>query len=74
MYEEFYGFNEAPFNVTPDTKFFFPSKKHEEALAALRYTVQYRKGFAAITGNTGTGKTTVCRMLLKNSTAMSRAP
>lgn len=64
MYEEFLGFDRAPFNNTPDTSFYFPSERHNEALAQLMYTVEARKGFAVITGEIGAGKTTLCRSLL----------
>ena len=64
MYEKFYGFKENPFSITPDPKFFFPSQKHTEALDSLIYTVMERRGFAVITGEIGSGKTTICRTLL----------
>lgn len=64
MYEKFYGFTEKPFNVTPDSKFFFPSHKHLEALNSMYYAINERKGFVVITGEIGAGKTTVCRTLL----------
>lgn len=64
MYEKFYGFKEKPFNITPDPKFFFPSTKHTEALDSLIYAINERKGFVAITGEIGAGKTTICRTLL----------
>ena len=64
MYEKFYNFSEKPFNTTPDTKFFFPSPKHQEALNSLIYAVEERKGFVVITGEIGAGKTTVSRGLL----------
>ncbi len=64
MYEKFYNFSEKPFNVTPDTKFFFSSSKHLEALNSLIYAVDERKGFVVITGEIGAGKTTVSRNLL----------
>jgi general secretion pathway protein A len=64
MYEDFLGFDRAPFNNTPDTRFYFPSERHNEALAQLMYTVNARKGFAVITGEIGAGKTTLCRSLL----------
>lgn len=66
MYEQFYGFSEKPFSVTPDTKYFFASEKHKEALDSLIYTIQERKGFAVITGEIGSGKTTVWHSLLHN--------
>ncbi|HPT39810.1 MAG TPA: AAA family ATPase, partial [Candidatus Omnitrophota bacterium] len=64
MYEKFYGFTEKPFNTTPDSKFFFPSAKHAEALNSLVYAIDERKGFVVITGEIGAGKTTVTRTLL----------
>ena len=64
MYEKFYNLKEKPFNMNPDSKFFFPSERHTEALSSLLYTVGDRKGFAVITGEIGSGKTTVCRTLL----------
>jgi len=64
MYEKFFSFTEKPFNTTPDSKFFFPSVKHLEALNSLRYAIDERKGFVVITGEIGAGKTTVCRTLL----------
>lgn len=64
MYEKFYGFSEKPFNTTPDSKFFFPSSKHTEALNSLVYAINERKGFVVITGEIGAGKTTVSRALL----------
>jgi len=64
VYQDYFGFNEMPFNTTPDSRFFFPSSKHAEALASLIYAVSERKGFVVITGEVGAGKTTVCRILL----------
>ncbi|MFH0764103.1 MAG: AAA family ATPase [Candidatus Omnitrophota bacterium] len=64
MYEKFYGFKAKPFNMTPDSSFFFPSQKHEEALNRLLLAISERNGFAVITGEIGSGKTTVCRTLL----------
>ena len=64
MYEAFYGLKEKPFSLTPDPKFFFLSQAHREALDHLLYGVQQREGFIAITGDVGTGKTTLCRALL----------
>jgi general secretion pathway protein A len=64
MYYEFFGFQEPPFNLTPNSKFFFSSAKHMEALSTLIYAIKERKGFVVITGNIGSGKTTVCRALL----------
>ena len=64
MYNQFYGFKESPFNLTPNSKFFFASHKHTEALDSLAYAINQRKGFVVITGEIGSGKTTVCRTLL----------
>ncbi len=64
MYNQFYGFKEVPFNMTPDSQFFFPSVKHAEALDSLVYAISARKGFVVITGDIGSGKTTVCHSLL----------
>ena len=64
MYEKFFEFTEKPFNTTPDSKFFFPSSKHAEALNSLIYAINERRGFVIITGEIGAGKTTVCRTLL----------
>lgn len=65
MYNHFYGFREMPFNQTPDSSFFFPSEKHKTALDALVYAIRQRKGFVVVTGEIGSGKTTVSRTLLK---------
>lgn len=64
MYEKFYGFTDKPFNLTPDSKFFYASAKHEEALSCLLLAISERNGFVVITGEIGSGKTTVCRTLL----------
>ncbi|MBI3811154.1 MAG: AAA family ATPase, partial [Nitrospirae bacterium] len=64
MYEKFFQFAEPPFNLTPDPRFFFFSKKHEEAFDHIRYGIQERKGFILVTGEVGTGKTTLSRLLL----------
>lgn len=64
MYHKFYNFKETPFNLTPNSRFFFESAKHTEALSTLLYAIEERKGFVVITGDIGSGKTTVCRTLL----------
>lgn len=64
MYKDFFGLKEMPFNMTPDPKFLFFSKKHREAFSHLIYGIRERKGFIEITGEIGTGKTTLCRALL----------
>jgi len=65
MYEEFYGFREKPFHVTADPSFFYPSRHHEEALAHLTYGIQQQLGFLTITGEVGTGKTTLAKTLFE---------
>lgn len=64
MYHDFFGFKESPFNMTPNSKYFFSSTKHLEALSTMIYAIEERKGFVVITGHIGAGKTTVCRTLL----------
>ena len=64
MYLNFYGLSEVPFGPTPDPRFLFNSKRHREALAQLLYGVTERKGFIVLTGEIGTGKTTLLRTLL----------
>ncbi len=64
MYCQYYGLKERPFNVTSDPAFFFSSKKHKEAISHLLYGVSQRKGIIALTGEIGTGKTTICRFFL----------
>ncbi len=64
MYEKFYGFRERPFEITPNPKFVYLSEVHQEALAYLQYAVREGKGFSVITGEAGTGKTTLVHMLL----------
>lgn len=66
MYIQFYGLRENPFNVTADPNFMFFSRHHKEALAHLFYGIKERKGFLEITGEVGTGKTTLCRVLLNS--------
>lgn len=63
MYLAHFGLAQAPFATTPDTRFLYLSRRHEEALAALLYGISERKGFIVVTGEIGTGKTTLCRAL-----------
>ncbi len=65
MYNDFYGLTESPFNITPDPRFLYYSAKHREALAHLLFGIQQRKGFIQITGEVGSGKTTLCRAFLE---------
>ncbi len=64
MYEDFYGLKEKPFGLTPDPKFLYLSTRHREALENLAYGIAQKEGFILITGEIGTGKTTICRALL----------
>ena len=64
MYLDFHGFREKPFNLTPDPRFVFLSKNHKEAFAHLLYGINNRAGFILLTGEVGSGKTTVLRALL----------
>lgn len=64
MYEKFYGLKEKPFNVTSDPSFLYMSKQHREAFSYLLYGIKAKKGFIELTGEIGTGKTTLCRALL----------
>src|ERR1039457_1318630 len=65
MYCEFYGFREKPFNITPNPRFIFLSKNHREAFAHLLYGIDNHAGFIELTGEVGTGKTTVLRTLFE---------
>lgn len=64
MYTKFYGFKIKPFEITPDPKFLYLSENHREALAHLTYAVREKKGFTVVTGEVGTGKTTLVQTLL----------
>jgi general secretion pathway protein A len=66
MYEKFFGFREKPFKLVPNPAYLFLSKSHEEALAHLNYALSQGDGFVEITGEVGTGKTTLCRTFLAN--------
>ena len=65
MYETYYGFAEKPFSLTPDPRFLYRSESHANAFDLLQYAIRRREGFVAITGDIGTGKTTLCRALLE---------
>ncbi len=65
MYESFYGLKEKPFNTTPDPKFLFMTPSHREALAHLVFGVHEQRGFLVLTGEVGTGKTTLLNALLR---------
>ena len=65
MYTQFYGLREKPFSLSPDPRYLFLADSHREALAHLLYGIEQGEGFIAITGEVGTGKTTLCRTLLQ---------
>lgn len=65
MYTSFYGFREKPFSLSPDPRYLFLAASHAEALAHLLYGIEHGEGFIAITGEVGTGKTTLSRTLLQ---------
>jgi general secretion pathway protein A len=73
MYASFYGLKEKPFNTTPDPRFLFLTPGHREALAQLTYGVQESKGFLVLTGDVGTGKTTLLQTLLQRLDANTAA-
>ncbi|MDN3652434.1 AAA family ATPase [Thalassotalea ponticola] len=64
MYESHYGISQKPFQLSPDPRFFFASKRHQQALSYLQYGIQQSEGFIVITGPIGTGKTTLAQNLL----------
>ena len=66
MYEQFFGFREKPFSILPDASFLYRSGKHSTALALLDYSLMNQAGFSVITGEIGTGKTTLIRYLLSH--------
>jgi general secretion pathway protein A len=66
VYEEFYGFTEPPFSLTPDPRFFYNGESHIRAFELLRYAIHRGEGFMVVYGDIGTGKTTLCRTVLEN--------
>ena len=65
MYQKHFGLTERPFSIAPDPRFLYMSQQHREALAHLLYGVGEGGGFVQLTGEVGTGKTTICRCLLE---------
>ena len=65
MHEEYYGFSEKPFSLTPDPKYLYKSESHANAFDVLQYAIRRREGFVVVTGDIGTGKTTLCRAVLE---------
>jgi len=68
MYREYFGFTSKPFINTPDPDLFYCSESHEKALEAITYGIQQRSGFLSLIADVGSGKTTLCRVLLKKMT------
>jgi general secretion pathway protein A len=65
MYEDFFGFVQAPFSLTPDPRFLYRSESHDVALQQVWQAIRRKEGFIVLTGDIGTGKTTLCRTLLE---------
>ena len=65
MYEDFYGFVQPPFTLTPDPRFLYRSESHDEAITLLHQAIRRKEGFIVLTGDIGTGKTTICRALME---------
>ncbi len=72
MYLDFYGLSEPPFNITPDPRFLFFSSSHREAYDHLLYGIETRRGFIQLTGEVGSGKTTLCRAALSDLPSNTR--
>ena len=66
MYTQYFGLNEYPFSLTPDTQFFSQQKSHQEALNTLFFALKSGQGFIKVVGEVGTGKTLLCRILLSH--------
>src|SRR5262245_60216213 len=67
MYEKFFHLTKVPFSVTPDPSFLYMTESHREALSGLMYAVLAKKGFVVLTGDAGTGKSTLLRALMRSS-------
>jgi len=65
MYRKYFGIRKAPFSIAPDPRYLFMSDQHREALGHLLYGIKSDGGFVLLTGEVGTGKTTICRRLLQ---------
>jgi general secretion pathway protein A len=65
MYESFFGLEHPPFQISPDPEFLYPSRVHEEALEHIRFSLNHFKGICLVTGPVGSGKTTICRKILR---------
>ncbi len=67
MYLDFFKFSKHPFHITPDPEFLFLSPSHKEAFDSISHAVEQRKGFIAVTGEVGTGKTTILRSYVEGT-------
>src|SRR5262245_53693902 len=67
MYEDYYGFVEKPFSLTPDPRYLYKSESHVNAFELMQYAIRRREGFVVVTGDIGTGKTTLCRAILEQT-------
>jgi general secretion pathway protein A len=65
MYHEYFGLSESPFSITPDPRFFYANPVYLEAYSNLRYGIEAKRGFIAMTGEVGTGKTMLLRKLMR---------
>ena len=72
MYETFFGLKENPFRMTPDPRYFYASSKHLDALNHMLYAIEERRGFVVITGEIGSGKTTLSRVLFQKLDARTK--
>src|SRR4030042_4775400 len=73
MSNDFFVFSKDPFKVTPDPKFFYSAISHRQALTSLSYAIGTRSGLIALTGDVGTGKTTLIHVLLKRLDKKAKA-
>jgi general secretion pathway protein A len=73
MYNEHFGFNESPFNVTSDPRFFYSNRLYQEAFTGLRWGIKLRQGLIVMTGEPGTGKTTLLKMVTEKFESSTRA-
>lgn len=71
MYNQFFGFHEEPFKISPDPDYFYLSSSHENAIELLKYGIENKKGFISLVGEVGTGKSTLIRYLLRNLSNMA---
>lgn len=65
MYEQYYGFVQSPFSLTPDPRFLYRSESHDEAIKQVSTAIKRKEGFIVLTGDIGTGKTTICRAIIE---------